>query len=257
MLVDAVPAALERGRSQIGKGLERLVAQGEARRRGPRRGARPPGDRAATSPPSREADLVVEAVVERLDVKRKVLAELDRICPPATILATNTSSISITKLAARHPAAGQGDRHALHEPRAGDAARRGHPRPRHQPGDLRRRRGGLAQDGQDAGRGARRPRLRLQPRADADDQRGDLLPLRGGREGRGHRRGYEARDESSDGTAGPRRPDRPRRLPRHPAGAAGGVRRSQVPPLPAAGQDGRRRPPGPQVGPGLLRVRSS
>ena len=73
------------------------------------------------------------------------------------------------------------------------------------------------QDGQDPGRGARRPRLRLQPGPDADDQRGDLLPLRGGREGGGHRRGYEARDEPSDGPPGAGRPDRPRRLPRHPA----------------------------------------
>jgi 3-hydroxybutyryl-CoA dehydrogenase len=46
------------------------------------------------------ADLVVEAVVEKLEVKRSVLADLDKICRPHTILATNTSSISITKLAA-------------------------------------------------------------------------------------------------------------------------------------------------------------
>lgn len=45
-------------------------------------------------------DLVVEAVVERLDVKQKLFAELDGICKPAAILATNTSSISITKIAA-------------------------------------------------------------------------------------------------------------------------------------------------------------
>jgi 3-hydroxybutyryl-CoA dehydrogenase len=45
-------------------------------------------------------DLVVEAVVERLEVKRQVFAELDRLCPPSTLLASNTSSISITRLAA-------------------------------------------------------------------------------------------------------------------------------------------------------------
>jgi 3-hydroxybutyryl-CoA dehydrogenase len=44
---------------------------------------------------------VIEAVVERLDVKASVLAELDRLCRPDAVLATNTSSISITKLAAR------------------------------------------------------------------------------------------------------------------------------------------------------------
>jgi 3-hydroxybutyryl-CoA dehydrogenase len=46
------------------------------------------------------ADLVVEAVVEKLEVKRNVLRELDGICRPGAILASNTSSISITKLAA-------------------------------------------------------------------------------------------------------------------------------------------------------------
>ena len=46
------------------------------------------------------AGLVVEAVVERADVKAKVFSELDRICPPGTILSTNTSSISITSIAA-------------------------------------------------------------------------------------------------------------------------------------------------------------
>src|SRR6185312_15482116 len=44
------------------------------------------------------ADLVVEAIVERLDAKRKLLGDLDRLCPAHTLLAT--SSISITKLAA-------------------------------------------------------------------------------------------------------------------------------------------------------------
>jgi 3-hydroxybutyryl-CoA dehydrogenase len=45
-------------------------------------------------------DLVIEAVVENLDEKRKVFAELDRVCPPHAILASNTSSISITAMAA-------------------------------------------------------------------------------------------------------------------------------------------------------------
>ncbi len=98
-LVDAVPAALERGRAQIGKGLERLVAKGKLAV-GDRDQAlgrlTTGGDLAALA----GADLVVEAVVEREDVKRGVLSELDRVCPARTILATNTSSISITRLAA-------------------------------------------------------------------------------------------------------------------------------------------------------------
>jgi 3-hydroxybutyryl-CoA dehydrogenase len=99
VLVDMVPDALARGVAQIGKGLGRLVEKGklaaEARDAALAR-VRTAADVAALA----DAQLVVEAVVERLEVKEKVLAELDRACPAETILATNTSSISITRLAA-------------------------------------------------------------------------------------------------------------------------------------------------------------
>ena len=44
-------------------------------------------------------DLVVEAIVEELDAKRELFAELDRICAPDAILATNTSALSVTEIA--------------------------------------------------------------------------------------------------------------------------------------------------------------
>jgi 3-hydroxybutyryl-CoA dehydrogenase len=47
-----------------------------------------------------KADLVIEAVVENMDVKTKLFAELDQIAPSHTILATNTSSLPITEIAA-------------------------------------------------------------------------------------------------------------------------------------------------------------
>lgn len=47
-----------------------------------------------------EVDIVIEAVFEDLNIKKKVFAELDGICPPTTILATNTSSLSISAIAA-------------------------------------------------------------------------------------------------------------------------------------------------------------
>ncbi|WP_017558349.1 3-hydroxyacyl-CoA dehydrogenase [Nocardiopsis baichengensis] len=47
-----------------------------------------------------DADFAVEAVPERLEIKRDVFTDLDRICPPGTILATNTSSLSVTEIAA-------------------------------------------------------------------------------------------------------------------------------------------------------------
>ena len=51
------------------------------------------------------ARFVAEAIVEELEVKRRIFAELDRVCPPPTILASNTSSISISAIAAacQHP----------------------------------------------------------------------------------------------------------------------------------------------------------
>jgi 3-hydroxybutyryl-CoA dehydrogenase len=48
---------------------------------------------------AQEADLVVEAVTENLEVKRGVFLQLDKICPTHTILASNTSSLQLTQLA--------------------------------------------------------------------------------------------------------------------------------------------------------------
>jgi len=45
------------------------------------------------------ADVVIEAVIENMELKRKVYQELDRLCAPQTILASNTSGLSITEIA--------------------------------------------------------------------------------------------------------------------------------------------------------------
>jgi len=98
-IVDAAPAALERGYAQIGKGYERLVGKGKLSaedRDAALSRLKTDGSLDALA----GADLVVEAVVERLEVKSSVLADLDRICQGNAILASNTSSISITRLAA-------------------------------------------------------------------------------------------------------------------------------------------------------------
>ncbi len=47
----------------------------------------------------KEADIVIEAIIENLDAKKSVFAELDQIVPEGVILATNTSSMSITEIA--------------------------------------------------------------------------------------------------------------------------------------------------------------
>lgn len=82
VLQDAAPEALERGMAQVAKGLARLVDKGKlaaADRAGALARLRPAADLAAFA----EVDLAVEAVVEKLEVKQAVLAELDRVCPPA------------------------------------------------------------------------------------------------------------------------------------------------------------------------------
>jgi 3-hydroxybutyryl-CoA dehydrogenase len=99
VLSDIDGAALERARAQIDRSLGKLAEKGKI----------PAEDRAAAlgriefTPDLADvtaSDLVVEAVVEKLDLKRELFAELDRITKPATILASNTSSISITRLGA-------------------------------------------------------------------------------------------------------------------------------------------------------------
>ena len=48
---------------------------------------------------AQDADLVIEAIIEKLDIKRRLFAELDKICPAHTILATNSSYIVSSKIA--------------------------------------------------------------------------------------------------------------------------------------------------------------
>ncbi|WP_432662488.1 3-hydroxybutyryl-CoA dehydrogenase [Wukongibacter baidiensis] len=48
---------------------------------------------------AKDADLVVEAAIENMEIKKKIFAELDKICKEEAILATNTSSLSITEIA--------------------------------------------------------------------------------------------------------------------------------------------------------------
>ncbi len=60
---------------------------------------------AASFSDAARVDLAIEVVPERMEIKRQVFAELDRVCSPEAILATNTSSLSVTTIAAasKHP----------------------------------------------------------------------------------------------------------------------------------------------------------
>ena len=54
-----------------------------------------------------DCDLVIEAIVEELEPKQELFAELDRICGPDAVLATNTSALSVTEIAAAASAPGR------------------------------------------------------------------------------------------------------------------------------------------------------
>jgi 3-hydroxybutyryl-CoA dehydrogenase len=99
ILRDVEQRFLDRALDSIGKNLDREIKKGkfpEAEKPQIVSRIRPVTDLAAIA----GADFVVEAVPERLELKRHVLADADRILWPTAILATNTSSISITALGA-------------------------------------------------------------------------------------------------------------------------------------------------------------
>jgi 3-hydroxybutyryl-CoA dehydrogenase len=99
VLRDLDPAILERARAQIDRSLAKLAEKGKIGS-GEREAALARIKTATDTAALADADLVVEAVVESLGVKTAVLQEADQLTRPSAILASNTSSISITKLGA-------------------------------------------------------------------------------------------------------------------------------------------------------------
>ena len=95
---DITEEIIRASESRLNKGLDKLVAKGKMDAAGK---AAITGKMSFTTELSKaaDADLVVEAAIENLDIKKKIFAELDGICKPETILASNTSSISITAIA--------------------------------------------------------------------------------------------------------------------------------------------------------------
>ncbi|MDP2454510.1 MULTISPECIES: 3-hydroxybutyryl-CoA dehydrogenase [unclassified Kaistella] len=98
-LVDVSQSALDKGIATITKNLDRIISKGnmtedqKANTLGNISTFTNLGDCAA------KADLIVEAATENLDLKLKIFKQMDELAPEKCILATNTSSISITKIA--------------------------------------------------------------------------------------------------------------------------------------------------------------
>ena len=99
-LIDTVPSALERAVATVRSNLERQVKKGTLP-------SEAVGQVLARISPATKVDaaasanLVVEAASESPAIKFAVFEQLDRVCTPEAILATNTSSISVTEIAAR------------------------------------------------------------------------------------------------------------------------------------------------------------
>ena len=99
VLCDVEQRFVDRGMATIGKNLDREVAKnkisGEEKAAAIQR-IEATVERAKLA----ECDFVVEAATEKFDIKSELFRDLDRLCQPEIILASNTSSISITKLGA-------------------------------------------------------------------------------------------------------------------------------------------------------------
>ena len=99
ILEDLLPGALRKAENEIRTNLDKAVQLGKV--------AAPDADAAfrrveyagSVDEAAREADLVIEAVPEEMESKIEIFTLLDKICRPNTILASNTSSLSITEIA--------------------------------------------------------------------------------------------------------------------------------------------------------------
>ncbi len=212
----ATPTQLTRGARQIER-TSRRPSRGQVHRRPTRRRARAAHRRAdGRRMRVRDATLVIEAVPERLDLKQRLFAALERVVPADALLATNTSSLSIAadrRGRCAHPARVVG--HALLQSGARDEAARDRA-PRRRPTDARstRARAFARRLGKRADRRARLARLRVEPARRRARPRGDA----DARAGRGERGGHRPRDgaglQPPDGPARADRPGRPRRAAR-------------------------------------------
>jgi 3-hydroxybutyryl-CoA dehydrogenase len=97
---DIAPEMCKRGVDTIGRNLDRMIERGrfkpEERDRVMRR-----VETTTNLEDLAKVGFVIEAVVENEDAKIALLQKLDKVCPPETIFASNTSSISITRMGAR------------------------------------------------------------------------------------------------------------------------------------------------------------
>ena len=99
-LIDISEASLKRGMDTITKNLDRMVAKEKITEEDKQNTLDNLYTTTSIAKGVEYAGLVVEAATENVDLKLNIFRELDEVCPDDTILATNTSSISITQIGA-------------------------------------------------------------------------------------------------------------------------------------------------------------
>lgn len=99
-LVDISEDALKKAVATVSKNLDRQVAKGSLTESDKTKTLGNIKTFSKVEDGAKTADLVVEAATENVEIKLNLFRQLDGICPPACILASNTSSISITKIGA-------------------------------------------------------------------------------------------------------------------------------------------------------------
>ncbi len=100
ILEDILPASLRRAESEIRGNLDKAVELGKVKKEDADAAISRIEFASSLEDAAREADLVIEAVPEEFDSKEEIFRLLDRICRPNTVLASNTSSLSVTEIAA-------------------------------------------------------------------------------------------------------------------------------------------------------------
>ena len=106
-MVDIAPEALEKALATIDRNLDRMVGKEKISAADKARTLSNISTSTLIDNAVADADLVIEAATEKLAVKEKIFAQMDKKAPEHAILATNTSSISITRIAAATQRPGQ------------------------------------------------------------------------------------------------------------------------------------------------------
>ena len=256
VMTDIDDAALQRGVNAVTKSLDRLLSKQKISE-GDRKAILGRIKTATKLDAVADCDVVVEAATENVDLKLRIFADLDRIAKPAAILASNTSSISLTRIAG-----------ATKRPAQVIGMHFFNPVPMMQLVELIR-----ALQTSDATFETVKALTQKVGKTPVEVKNSPgfvanriLLPMlneavfclyEGLAKRRGHRHRDEARHGAPDGAAGAGRSDRARYLPVDSGGAVRRLQGSEVPPLPAVAREGRRRASRPQVRPRFLRLRES